>query len=109
MSMKPGQLQGSKMPLRVLLAEDNESLSRMLQGFLASLELEVIPAATGTEVLRALSTGGFDLLLLDLRLPEMSGVEVLQRIRRSAKWRNLPVIIMTGVYKDDRHVEAARR
>lgn len=97
------------MPVRVLLAEDNESLSRMLQSFLAALELEVFPAATGTEALRILAANDIDLLLLDLRLPELSGVEVLQRVRKSSAWSSLPVIVMTGVYKDERHIDAARR
>ena len=97
------------MPLRVLLAEDNASLALMLRNFIASLKLEVVVAATGAEALRILGSSAVDILLLDLRLPEVSGIEVLQRLRRTPRGANLPVIIMTGVYRDERHAVAARK
>jgi DNA-binding response OmpR family regulator/tetratricopeptide (TPR) repeat protein len=97
------------MPVRVLLAEDNASLARMLRSFLASQKLEVRVAASGTEALKTLAAFPVDILVLDLRLPELSGVEVLQRLRRTPQGAHLPVIIITGAYKDDRYVAAARK
>lgn len=97
------------MPVRVLLAEDNEHLARMLQNFLASQKLEVLTAASGTDALKILDTSPVDFVVLDLRLPELSGIEVLQRLRKKPRGANLPVIIMTGAYKDDRYVAAARK
>ena len=84
------------MPLRVLLAEDNEPLVHLLSKFLTAKGLEVISAPTGLAALRHLATTPVDLVLLDLRLPERSGLEVLQRLRRSPRGANLPVIIMTA-------------
>src|SRR6185369_3207031 len=49
----------------------------------------------------------FDLLLLDLGLPEVSGVELLQKIRKSPKLSSLPVIIITGLYKGEKYSQAA--
>jgi DNA-binding response OmpR family regulator/tetratricopeptide (TPR) repeat protein len=97
------------MSVRVLLAEDNESLAQMLGKFLSSMALEVHFAATGVEALNILSSREIDLLLLDLRLPELSGVELLQKLRKMSQFAMLPVIIMTGVYKEERFVEAARK
>jgi len=97
------------MTTRILLAEDNESLSQMLQKFLSGQGYDVVTARTGVEVLQALTTGNIDLLLLDLRLPELNGVDVLQKMRKSTKWADFPVIVMTGVYKGDKFAEAARR
>lgn len=97
------------MPLRVLLAEDNEPLVHLLTKFLTAKGLEVISAPTGLAALRHLATTPVDLVLLDLRLPERSGLEVLQRLRRSPRGANLPVIIMTGIYKGDTYIEACRR
>ncbi len=97
------------MTRRIVLAEDNESLAQMLQKFLTSQGHEVLPARTGVEALQRLASGNIDLLLLDLRLPELSGVEVLQKIRKSPKWANLPVVIMTGVFKGEKFVTAARK
>jgi CheY-like chemotaxis protein/tetratricopeptide (TPR) repeat protein len=97
------------MTARILLAEDNEALSRVLQKFLAGNGYEVFPVQTGVAVLRQLAAGDFDLLLLDLRLPGLSGVEVLRKLRGSPKWAALPVVIMTGVYKGGAYASGARR
>ena len=77
------------MSARILLAEDHGRLSAMLQAFLESLGHQVVSAADGVAALAALENGGIDLMVLDLKLPGMSGVEVLQRVRRSTRWRGL--------------------
>ena len=97
------------MTTRILLAEDNERLATMLQSFLESLGHQVVPAADGTAALAAIQRGGINLLILDLKLPGMSGVEVLQQVRRSASWRELPVIIMTGFYRGASYAAAAEK
>ena len=97
------------MTTRILLAEDNANLAQLLEMFLAAQGLAVVPARTGTEVLRLLAAGEIDILLLDLRLPELSGVEVLQKLRSSPRWKELPVIIMSGVFKGEKYATAARR
>jgi CheY-like chemotaxis protein/tetratricopeptide (TPR) repeat protein len=94
---------------RILLAEDNEKLSGMLGTFLTSLGHQVLSAADGHQALAAVQGGGIDLLILDLKLPGLSGVEVLQQIRRSATWSALPVIIMTGVYRGESYARAAEK
>ncbi|HEY5514004.1 MAG TPA: response regulator, partial [Geomonas sp.] len=97
------------MTTRILLAEDNERLAAMLQEFLMSLGHQVIRAADGAAALEAVQQGGIDLLILDLKLPEMSGIEVLQRLQRSAAWKTLPVIIMTGAYRGGNYAAAAEK
>ncbi|KAF0219466.1 MAG: response regulator [Geobacteraceae bacterium] len=97
------------MIVRLLLAEDNEPLSQMLQKFLAAKGFDVLAAKTGTDAMQILASTDIDLLLLDLRLPGMSGIEILQKLRQSPKWAALPVIIMTGVYKGDKFASAVRR
>lgn len=97
------------MTVRVLLAEDNDSLSGMLQKFLAAQGLEVLTAKDGAEALEKLAAADIDFLILDLRLPGVSGIEVLQKIRRSPRWQALPVIITTGVYKGEKFAAGARR
>ncbi|WP_243373141.1 response regulator [Geotalea sp. SG265] len=97
------------MTTRVLLAEDNAALAQMLQTFLAAQGLEALIAGTGTEALRVLSSSKVDLLLLDLKLPELSGVELLQRLRKSPEWATLPVVIMTGVYRGEKYALGAQK
>ena len=97
------------MTTRVLLAEDNAALAQMLQTFLAAQGMETIIAGTGTEAMRVLASSPVDLLLLDLKLPELSGVEVLQRLRKSPELASLPVIIMTGVYRGEKYALGAQK
>lgn len=97
------------MTTRILLAEDHEPLAGMLGSFLVSLGHQVVPAGDGIAALAAIEGGGIDLAILDLKLPGMSGVEVLQRVRRSASWSELPIIIMTGVYRGASYAAAAEK
>jgi CheY-like chemotaxis protein/tetratricopeptide (TPR) repeat protein len=97
------------MTTRILLAEDNEQLVRLLTTFLENQGHAVTTAKTGSEALQAIAAGGIDVLLLDLKLPETSGVEVLQRLRKSPQWASLPVIIMSGVYRGAQYAAAAQK
>ena len=97
------------MAARVLLAEDNESLALTLAQFLAGKGYEVATAKTGTEAEELLCGNTFDLLVLDLKLPVLNGVELLRKLRASSRWDSLPIIIISGVYKGDKYVEAAKR
>jgi CheY-like chemotaxis protein/Flp pilus assembly protein TadD len=97
------------MSVRILLAEDSENLAAMLGRFLGAQGHDVVYAPSGTEALRQLAAAPIDLLVLDLRLPGLSGIDLLQKIRKSPKLTNLPVIIITGVFKGERYAETARR
>jgi CheY-like chemotaxis protein/tetratricopeptide (TPR) repeat protein len=97
------------MTTRILLAEDHQPLAAMLESLLVSLGHQVVRAGDGIAALAAIEGGGVDLALLDLKLPGMSGVEVLQKVRRSASWRDLPVVIMTGVYRGASYAAAAEK
>lgn len=100
---------GDSVTARVLLAEDNESLSLVLMRFLVSQGFDVITARTGLEALQALSAEDVDLLVLDLKLPVLNGVELLHKLRKSPRWATLPVVIVTGAFKGSEYAEAARR
>jgi len=95
------------MTVRILLAEDNENLAQLLARFIDAKGHVVITAKTGAEAVRLLGSQKFDLLLLDLGLPEVSGIELLQKIRKSPKLSSLPVIIITGLYKGEKYSQAA--
>lgn len=95
------------MNAKVLLAEDNQNLGQLLAAFLRSAGHVPAIAATGRETLQMLAGGSFDLLVLDLNLPEINGVEILQKLRKSPRMNALPVIIITGVYKGEKYAQAA--
>ena len=80
--------------MRILIAEDDPILADGLSASLRECGHSVDRVATGGEALSAIASFEFDLLILDLGLPRMNGLEVLQRLR--AKSTELPVLILTA-------------
>jgi DNA-binding response OmpR family regulator/curved DNA-binding protein CbpA len=92
---------------RILIAEDHQPLAESLVQLLAQRGYQVEHAASGNAALRSIAATPPDLLLLDLNLPGLHGVELLKKLRQSPRTRQLPVIIITGVYKEERYRQAA--
>ncbi|CAN7691316.1 sigma-54 dependent transcriptional regulator [Rhizobium rhizogenes] len=78
----------------VLLIEDDAALRRSLAQWLSLNELAVIEAADGNEALKVLRSEKVDVVISDVRMPGMSGLELLAIIRKN--WPELPVIILSG-------------
>ena len=78
---------------RILLVEDEEKLARMVELELRYEGYEVEKAFDGRTGLERALTGTFDLILLDIMLPALSGMEVLRRLRKE---RQTPVILLTA-------------
>jgi two-component system, sensor histidine kinase and response regulator len=81
---------------RVLLAEDNEINQEVAKGILAHAGIEVDVAGTGVEALRMVGDRAYALVLMDMQMPEMDGVEATQAIRAQARFASLPIIAMTA-------------
>jgi DNA-binding response OmpR family regulator len=81
------------MAVRALLIDDDPRLAELLVEYLGAHEVRVVHAPDGGRGLAALEAGGFDLVLLDLMMPGLDGLEVCRRIR--ARW-NLPLIMLTA-------------
>jgi two-component system, repressor protein LuxO len=79
---------------RLLLIEDSPELSALYQAYIEEIGIEVRIADTGRKALQCLDEGDFDLLLLDLNLPDMNGMKILQSL--NAKDHQIPVIVLTG-------------
>ena len=81
------------MKQKILIIEDEPQLARLLQLELQFEEFESAIAHTGREGLDMFQKGSYDLILLDVMLPEMNGLEVLANIRASSL---VPVILLTA-------------
>jgi two-component system, OmpR family, response regulator len=79
---------------RVLIADDVHELLQLLRSFLTELGYEVATAATGIEALDAVPTFRPDVLLVDIQMPGLSGVKVLDALRRAGL--TLPVIAISA-------------
>jgi two-component system response regulator CpxR len=84
---------GNTKTTNILLIDDDQELGAMLQDFLAADHLTLSASHTGENGLAAFEKGGFDLLILDIMLPGISGLDVLKKIRRKS---NVPVIMLTA-------------
>lgn len=87
------QMQADVLP-HILLMEDETNVAKGLQMVMDEKGYEVDWAATGRAALDAFWSGRFDLLVADLRLPDMNGMEVIERIK--AEKPETPVVIITG-------------
>ena len=82
--------------LRVLLVEDELTNRRLAQTLLADAGYDVVVAVDGRAAIEALERERFDVVLTDIQMPEMDGLQLLKRIRETPDWAHLPVIAMTA-------------
>jgi CheY-like chemotaxis protein len=91
---------------RLLVIEDNEIERQSIIELLTHYDIDIVAAGSGGEALDALAGGVFDCCVVDLRLPDMSGFELLERMQSDAGLREVPVVVFTG--KDLSSEEEAR-
>ena len=92
---------------RLLVIEDNDAQRKGIVELLGSENVEIVPASTGEEALSALKTGRFDCMVLDLKLPDMTGFSLISKVKRELGITDLPIIIYTGkelTTKEERHL-----
>src|SRR5205085_12215731 len=81
---------------RLLIVEDDAAEQMGITELLGHDDIEIVTSASGSEALTTLREAPCDCVVLDLRLPDMSGFEVLERIRDDASLQDLPVVVFTG-------------
>jgi DNA-binding response OmpR family regulator len=84
----------------VLLVEDDARLGAMVAEYLGQHELEVTVVPDGERGLTALRRGRFDVVLLDVMLPGLDGLEICRRIRATPDWSTLPIVMLTARGED---------
>jgi two-component system phosphate regulon response regulator PhoB len=84
------------MTSHVLIVEDERDLSRVLAYNFKQAGFDVVTAADGETALRAVREERFDLILLDLMLPDISGTEVCRRLKQSPDTKAIPVVMVTA-------------
>jgi len=90
----------------ILIVDDEKNIRLALSMSLEKLEIPVETAASGEEALEKVGQGGYELMLLDLRMPGLDGMEVLRRVSRQVP--ELKVIIITAYGSIDLAVEAMK-
>jgi DNA-binding response OmpR family regulator len=84
------------MKWKVLIVEDDKSISKLVKYNLEKEGFECALALTGEEALDALKKKQIDLIILDIMLPEMNGLEVCRIVKQNEKTKNIPIIMLTA-------------
>jgi len=90
----------------VLVVDDQPPNVELLEAHLVTQGYEIVTAASGKEALEKLSGNQIDLVLLDVMMPRMSGIEVLEKIRADIKTRRIPVVMVTVLKETEDRVKA---
>lgn len=90
-SLPPGMLNGGVPPINVLIVEDNIINLKLLEAFVKRLKVRWQTAMNGREAVNKWRAGGFHLVLMDIQLPVMSGLEATREIRRLEKVNSIGV------------------
>jgi two-component system, OmpR family, alkaline phosphatase synthesis response regulator PhoP len=91
----------------VLVADDEPHIGRIIKMKLEQGPFRVTLAYDGREALEALAReGDFALVLLDLMMPHLTGLDVLSAMRADPRWKELPTIILTAAGQDAQHQQA---
>ena len=93
-------------PHRLLICDDEEMIRESLGGLLQDHGYEATTASCGSECLKIMADQDFDLVILDIIMPDMDGIEVLARIKK--KYKETEVIMITGYADKDRAVATFR-
>ncbi|MFB3891438.1 MAG: two-component system response regulator [Phycisphaerae bacterium] len=82
---------------RILVVDDNAQNLELLVAYLDTLGCKVVTAADGVEALNQVRQGPFDLILLDIMMPRMSGFEVCRKLKSDPSTRDIPIIMVTAM------------
>jgi len=91
---------------RILIVDDEDIVIRSCQRILAAGDFQVDAARNGLEALAKVQKGDYDMLILDIKMPKMNGIEVLQRVKEA--YPDIDVIMITGLNQIDTAVKAMK-
>jgi CheY-like chemotaxis protein/phosphoribosyl 1,2-cyclic phosphodiesterase len=91
---------------RILIADDDPTILQVLENVLSGDGYQVISVADGAEAVVLARQDAFDLIMLDIQMPHLDGLEAARQIRKDAKLAHVPIVMLTG-RSGDRDIEAA--
>ncbi len=97
------------MALDILIVDDSAAIRKILQRVLYQADIPIgnlYEAGDGLEALDALKDHSVSLILSDINMPNMDGLELLNRLKANAKWQNVPVVMITTEGSQARVMEA---
>jgi two-component system chemotaxis response regulator CheY len=93
---------------KILIVDDSPTIRKMVRASLASLSPECREAGSGLEAIEQLALSPVELIVLDLNMPDMHGIDVIKFVRGHRAYRDLPIIVLTTRGDDDSRRAAAQ-
>ncbi|MBN2125190.1 MAG: response regulator [Deltaproteobacteria bacterium] len=93
------------MAKRILIVDDDEMVLMALEELLKPEGYEIDAVSRGSEALAKLDQDGYDLMMLDVIMPEMDGFELCKRIREKQRYRETPIVFLTAKSRDADRVQ----
>jgi CheY-like chemotaxis protein/signal transduction histidine kinase/CHASE3 domain sensor protein len=81
---------------KLLVVEDNEIQSKAVRELIGNSDVHSYPAYSGEEALKMMQEEKFDCIIIDLKLPDMSGFDLMEKIKSDAAMNKIPIIVYTG-------------
>ena len=91
-------------PISILLVDDDPKNLMVLETILNSPEYRLVKASSADETLMALMKEEFAAIVLDVQMPDMSGIELARLIKQRKKTQHVPILFLTAYYQEDEHV-----
>ena len=99
------------MPVDVLIVDDSAAIRKILQRVLRQTDIpigDVIEAGDGVEALKALSDRHVNLILSDINMPNMDGLQLLAQLKQHDKWKSVPFVMVTTEGGQGKVIEAVQ-
>jgi signal transduction histidine kinase len=91
-------------PVRILLVDDEMRNLDVLESILHSPDLELVRALNADQALMLLLTGEFAVIVLDIQMPDMSGIDLAKLIKKRRRTQHIPIVFLTAYYHEDEDV-----
>lgn len=93
--------------MRILIVDDSLAMRRVERSMLKDMGLsDIEEAEDGSQALKMVASGKFDLILLDWKMPVLSGLETLKQLKASPDYKSIPVVMVTSVSNKPKILEA---
>jgi len=92
--------------IKILVVDDEQGIRKLLKALLTREGYEVMTASTGEETLKILNSTAFDLMILDLSLPDISGHEICKWVREKSSQKKISILILTGTGNKQNEIDA---
>jgi two-component system chemotaxis response regulator CheY len=99
------------MPVDVLIVDDSAAIRKILQRVLRQTDIpigEVLEAGDGIEALKALNDRHVNLILSDINMPNMDGLQLLAQLKANDKWKSVPIVMVTTEGGQGKVIEAVQ-